>query len=493
VLLFFVLLPLRPGREAADFPVSEDGFFSMTVARNIAHGNGVTIDGEQLTNGFQPLFTFVTVPLFAGNDKLLSVRFLFFFQIVIFGLTAYLLGKLIYEFLKEFYPDTDKSLQWLIALMYLAGQTVIIKHLNGLETGFYMFMIVLTAYYYFRYYRDDFKSRLMFGVLMGLTVLTRIDFAFFVVIFTVAILFEGKDNFAERMKRAVTVSLTAFLVSLPWWIYNYTVFGSVMPISGQAQQRFELDLYRIFWSVYAVANNFEIFTTKTEAFVDERLLLAVRLMFIAAVFYFVRPLIAEIKSRFATAASERFLRFIFILFVFSVSLIIWYTISNWAVYFYQRYFMPLVIVSVFVLSLALLKTVTRYKTMISLTAVIFPLMSAVFVMIVFYKIGMNGSGFLNNQLPLIEEHVPKTEKVAAGQTGTIGYFLDNVVNLDGKVNYEALAYRNNMWDYLDKKKIAWFCDWELGVKRFLGVNPGQNGWEFIDKRGDFLLYHKKHK
>ena len=79
VLLLFVLLAFRSGRDAADVPVSEDGFYAMAVSRNIAHGEGLTIDGEHLTNGFQPLFTIISSPLFAGNDKLLSVRLLIIF------------------------------------------------------------------------------------------------------------------------------------------------------------------------------------------------------------------------------------------------------------------------------------------------------------------------------------------------------------------------------------------------------------------------------
>ena len=52
------------------------------------------------------------------------------------------------------------------------------------------------------------------------------------------------------------------------------------------------------------------------------------------------------------------------------------------------------------------------------------------------------------QLPLVREGVPDGEVVAAGQSGTLGYFRDNVLNLDGKVNPEALQYRGRMREYL---------------------------------------------
>jgi hypothetical protein len=48
----------------SDKPLSEDGFYAMTIARNIALGHGITIDGTTWTNGFQPLWVMATVPLF---------------------------------------------------------------------------------------------------------------------------------------------------------------------------------------------------------------------------------------------------------------------------------------------------------------------------------------------------------------------------------------------------------------------------------------------
>jgi hypothetical protein len=88
-------------------------------------------------------------------------------------------------------------------------------------------------------------------------------------------------------------------------------------------------------------------------------------------------------------------------------------------------------------------------------------------------------------LCLIEAYVPRSDVVSAGQSGTIGYFRDHVVNLDGKVNTEALHYRSNMWEYLERRNIAWYCDWASGS---LGPDPAANGWTMVAKRGQFLLY-----
>jgi ABC-type sugar transport system permease subunit len=102
-----------------------------------------------------------------------------------------------------------------------------------------------------------------------------------------------------------------------------------------------------------------------------------------------------------------------------------------------------------------------------------------------FQAGISKSPFYNDQLQLIEAHVPRDEAVSASQSGTIGYFREQVVNLDGKVNPEALFYRSNMWEYLERRNIAWYCDW---ASEFLGPDPAANGWTVIAKRGAFVLY-----
>ena len=54
----------------------DDSFYAFQIARNIAQGLGPTFDGVTLTNGFQPLYVFLLVPLFwlAGGDPVLPIH-----------------------------------------------------------------------------------------------------------------------------------------------------------------------------------------------------------------------------------------------------------------------------------------------------------------------------------------------------------------------------------------------------------------------------------
>jgi hypothetical protein len=66
----------------------------------------------------------------------------------------------------------------------------------------------------------------------------------------------------------------------------------------------------------------------------------------------------------------------------------------------------------------------------------------------------------------VSENVPTGSWVAAPQTGTLGYFHDRTINLDGKVNPEALVARgyggepNRIPQYVIEKNIDYLADWE---------------------------------
>ena len=94
------------------------------------------------------------------------------------------------------------------------------------------------------------------------------------------------------------------------------------------------------------------------------------------------------------------------------------------------------------------------------------------------------SGYYHEQLRLVEEHVPPAEAVCAFQSGTIGYFRDRVVNLDGKVNGEALRRRGDLQAYVAERGVNWFCDWGSW---FAGPGAPPGVWLPVATRGAFTL------
>jgi hypothetical protein len=93
-----------------------------------------------------------------------------------------------------------------------------------------------------------------------------------------------------------------------------------------------------------------------------------------------------------------------------------------------------------------------------------------------------------DQLELVRANVPPEEWVAAGQSGTLGFFRPRVLNMDGKVNPEARAYAGHATDYLKARGVRWFVDWEWYLHRALGPDPERLGWVKVGERRNFLLY-----
>lgn len=61
--------------DALFFP--DDTYLSLSIARNIARGLGSTFDGVVATNGYQPLYVWLAVPLYwlFPNDQVLPINF----------------------------------------------------------------------------------------------------------------------------------------------------------------------------------------------------------------------------------------------------------------------------------------------------------------------------------------------------------------------------------------------------------------------------------
>ena len=70
--------------------------------------------------------------------------------------------------------------------------------------------------------------------------------------------------------------------------------------------------------------------------------------------------------------------------------------------------------------------------------------------------------------------------MGAWNSGTLGYFRDRVVNLDGKVNKCVLG--QNVVDYLARQHIDWICDIKNEARA--------EDWILIARSGNFTLFSR---
>src|SRR5262245_29291471 len=175
-------LAFRPRPLVVLWPVLEDGFYSLSVARNTALGRGVTVDGVTPTNGFQPLFTFLTVPAFlaAAADRYDAVRLVLALHWLFYVGAAAVLGLVAARLSAHDGSAEKTAIFWTAAFLYVANPLVFQVHFNGLETGCVLFLYAAVCLYAQRADLAAPRPLATLGLLLGLTVLARIDAVFFV-------------------------------------------------------------------------------------------------------------------------------------------------------------------------------------------------------------------------------------------------------------------------------------------------------------------------
>jgi hypothetical protein len=491
------VLALRDAHDVFATPLTEDGYYSLAVARNVASGAGITVDGRQPTNGFQPLFTAIEAGCFwiAGLDETAALRLVLALSWLIYGATAWLVGAIAADLGGADAP-ARATRRWLAVLLYGGGFLSFMHHFNGLETGLALGLYALAWRVYQLGWFEHRLGPLGYGVLLGALVLTRIDGAVFVVVFAAwQLAAHWRRDPVAALWRAGAPAAIALLVSSPWWAYNDLVFGSLMPTSGTAQQEWALSARRIrwvFWALGASGLPTLWLGRLDEWFHDGILLSALRAVVIAGLGIAIGrawhrrdPRRDDVSGR-----ARRTVAFGAALATALLVLALYYALSFIAYWFYYRYLFPVALIACCLIAWWAAPRALAYPR--ATVALIALLCAPTLVSAVLAQRGrtLHVDTVYWAQLALVREHVPDTEAVAAGQAGTLGYFRTNVVNADGKVNREAIPYQDRMWDYLAARGVRWFADWPFYVEKYLGADPALHGWRHVGQNGYWQLWHR---
>ena len=209
---------------------SEDAFYDFTVARNIASGHGVTIDCIHATNGFQPLWTALLVPLYWSLHSDVAVFGLVYLLSVLFwGLAAWLFVRLIARYL----PDGSHRplILGFAALCFVADRDIQAYFLSGLETGLYATLLLGCLLLWPGRELIRWPAARV-GVLLGALMLARNDGVFFAGAFLASALVW------QRHRRGIVsvtgAGIVASVLLLPWLIFGYWLTGTIVPQGGWA-------------------------------------------------------------------------------------------------------------------------------------------------------------------------------------------------------------------------------------------------------------------
>lgn len=211
--------------------VVDDSFYFLLPALNYGNGAGISFDGIHATNGFQPLWMFLLLPLGVFiDDRLLMLRSALVFQALLFAAAV---AVVVWAALRH--------QRWITALLFPVIALLFgLRHdlntsfvTNGLESALFFLMLALGFAATLTLTQDDDPTTQT--VILALLVLTRIDAIFIAAalwLYGVAhrLPIHGVGRTVRDYGRGILLGGVLLLLYFFWSWYRT---GLLMPVSGQ--------------------------------------------------------------------------------------------------------------------------------------------------------------------------------------------------------------------------------------------------------------------
>jgi hypothetical protein len=223
--LAFALLPI----EWLFMLLEDDAWMVTAIARNWAHGLGITADGLHPTNGFHPLY-----PLTLG-----AVPYLFDLEGLHAGFRANLIICALLNTLAllPFYGLARAVASRPVALAGLAivalNPFLIRVSVNAMETSLALLLLLTLWWAALVHPPQRLGGAALLGLLAGLAILARLDNALAAGFVGLALLWHELRQ-RQWPGRSLAYGATAAVVLLPYVARNLLVFGALTPSSGRA-------------------------------------------------------------------------------------------------------------------------------------------------------------------------------------------------------------------------------------------------------------------
>jgi hypothetical protein len=456
----------------------------LTVARNVALGNGMSVaDGLQPTNGTQPLATLVWAAVFrlVGSERRLGVLGILVVELVIATGCALLLLLLARRLFRNLHHG--QRIAWLLAAAWFASPLSVAHSMNCLETGLYTFFVLGIALTFSESPSSEpwsVRHCLAVGGLLGIAFWARNDAVFLILAACLLhvgwALFAGPKSFSRRLGETLAFGATSVVVALPWLAFNQVRFGAIVPVSGQSEAldaRFADNILAAPIALFEYATLYLPIPGPLE-----------REPWVVAVAIATTVLVATLTARVLLTGRPESRAIAALSGIFGLGLLSFYGLSFGAGYFFSRYVFPL---SPF---LALLWGAVVLRAWLFADRFVPRVAPAVAsILLVAFALGLDGRLYEKGSYHMhfqvvdwVRDHVSDDAWVAAPQSGTLGFFHDRTINLDGKVNPEALAVRRadgSVTRYiLQKEEIEYLADWE-GIASWVSQAPIAAQFELV--------------
>jgi len=216
--------------------VPDDMFYFLQTAKNISQARGMSFDGIEPTNGFQPLWLFVLVPvyfLFSAELETMT-RLVLVLQVLTLSATGWLL-----------FVTVRRVLNTAAAAIFGIAYVFAILHpgSNGMETPILIGTLALLFAFVVKtqpFTRYSVLTSFVTGALLGLVFLSRLDHVFLAILIfaTGCVSFLLHDSRRETFMRYTLMGCGFLLVVTPYLLHNALCFDGIMPMSGKLKSAF---------------------------------------------------------------------------------------------------------------------------------------------------------------------------------------------------------------------------------------------------------------
>lgn len=500
----------------------DDSFYSLQIARNIADGKGFTFDGVTPTDGFQPLFVFIMVPVykfFTDPSGVTPVRICMIFQ----ALLSLITGFLIYRFIKDRLGDAA-GIAALFA--WMLDPHIIRETMNGLETGLASFFVVLATILYVKKLVETdqatIKSGALLGVILGFGILARLDVGLFALAIGMDTLYRSAKRGGQEgrglFKAILTASIAAFIVAGPWFLYIRSAFGNFMPASGKAirfiSQAFGDWFVSSPWGLVSQTPPVDVDAGKIPSWFYlgsfkealEGSLEGVPFLWgmvgvigfacisvVLSIFAFKSKTLETVKDKISS------LRFLLIAYLILLAVYSFYVFGQ---HYFRRYFFPYASLLGVILICITVKYLSERLPNFKVKAVVAVISAIICLAATFTETRrLHTRGLVSEYYAAaigIKDNTEPDAVIGAFQAGTIGYFSGRkTVNLDGVVDSGSLeAMKNNRIDlYVRKRNVDYIADFQpiidkLFIARSSKPDSLESGYVKVAEIGRFIIYKR---
>ena len=485
---------LRPAERLGRTPVVEDGYYALAVARHAALGHGLTIDGERPTNGVQPGWVLLDAPLhlLARGDRWTGLRLTLALSTLLWLAFACLLAVIVRDRARALGLRGDVAA--VAALVVALGSVSVFRVFhNGLETGLQLVAVLAAVVVLDRLREWTPRATLLAAAALAAAAWARLDTLMLVA--AVGAVAAWRARAERRVPWGPIAACALAVVSLaPWIARNLALDGHPMPTSGRAESLLvdvshnaEASLRAL--GSWALAPLYRApLHRELDLLADAGALVALTVLASAFVLVGRRARVAGARRPGLGTAALR---------LYVGGLVAFYTAAFGSWWSLDRYLAPMLLVATPAIACtaeilwrsAAGRRIAARRGAVAAALAAVAVANAPLLGIALAapprlptwaspatNLGTHENDNYFRQTRWTLANVAPRCVVGARQSGTLGYFRDRVVNLDGKVDAAALRAREagRLRAYVDEAGIDVVVDVSGLARHVLG--PGMRGF-----------------